>query len=93
MNLEEKENTAEVAPEAAAQATIQAVQENNAQDTGIQETAGAAAPQEQPVKKSQNRRPAQKKTASKEQGGNGEAQKKKNTGSRQGQAKSRSGQK
>ena len=35
MNLEEKENTAEVAPEAAAQATIQAVQENNAQDTGI----------------------------------------------------------
>ena len=93
MNLEEKENTAEVAPEAAAQATIQAVQENNAKDTGIQETAGAAAPQEQPVKKSQNRRPAQKKTASKEQGGNGEAQKKKNTGSRQGQAKSRSGQK
>ena len=93
MNLEEKENTAEVAPEAAAQATIQAVQENNAQDAGIQETAGAAAPQEQPVKKSQNRRPAQKKTASKEQGGNGEAQKKKNTGSRQGQAKSRSGQK
>ena len=78
MNLEEKENTAEVAPEAAAQATIQAVQENNAKDTGIQETAGAAAPQEQPVKKSQNRRPAQKK---------------KNTGSRQGQAKSRSGQK
>ena len=93
MNLEEKENTAEVAPEAAAQATIQAVQENNAQDTGIQETSGAAAPQEQPVKKSQNRRPAQKKTASKEQGGNGEAQKKKNPGSRQGQAKSRSGQK
>ena len=45
------------------------------------------------MKKSQNRRPAQKKTASKEQGGNGEAQKKKNTGSRQGQAKSRSGQK
>ena len=35
MNLEEKENTAEVAPEAAAQATIQAVQENNAQDAGI----------------------------------------------------------
>ena len=32
MNLEEKENTAEVAPEAAAQATIQAVQENNAQE-------------------------------------------------------------
>ena len=93
MNLEEKENTAEVAPEAAAQATNQAVQENNAQDAGVQETAGAAAPQEQPVKKSQNRRPAQKKTASKEQGGNGEAQKKKNTGSRQGQAKSRSGQK
>ena len=93
MNLEEKENTAEVAPEAAAQATIQAVQENNAKDTGIQETAGAAAPQEQPAKKPQNRRPAQKKTASKEQGGNGEAQKKKNTGSRQGQAKSRSGQK
>ena len=93
MNLEEKENTAEVAPEAAAQATIQAVQENNAQDTGIQETAGAAAPQEQPAKKPQNRRPARKKTASKEQGGNGEAQKKKNTGSRQGQAKSRSGQK
>ena len=52
MNLEEKENTAEVAPEAAAQATIQAVQENNAQDAGVQETAGAAAPQEQPVKKS-----------------------------------------
>ena len=93
MNLEEKENTAEVAPEAAAQATNQAVQENNAQDAGVQETAGAVAPQEQPVKKSQNRRPAQKKTASKEQGGNGEAQKKKNTGSRQGQAKSRSGQK
>ena len=90
MNLEEKENTAEVAPEAAAQATNQAVQENNAQEAGVQETAGAAAPQEQPVKKSQNRRPAQKKTASKEQGGNGEAQKKKNTGSRQGQAKSRS---
>ena len=93
MNLEEKENTAEVAPEAAAQATIQAVQENNAQDAGIQETAGAAAPQEQPAKKPQNRRPARKKTVSKEQGGNGEAQKKKNTGSRQGQAKSRSGQK
>ena len=53
MNLEEKENTAEVAPEAAAQATNQAVQENNAQDAGVQETAGAAAPQEQPVKKSQ----------------------------------------
>ena len=61
MNLEEKENTAEVAPEAAAQATNQAVQENNAQDAGVQETAGAAAPQEQPVKKSQNRRPAQKR--------------------------------
>ena len=29
MNLEEKENTAEAAPEAAAQVTIQAVQENN----------------------------------------------------------------
>ena len=58
MNLEEKENTAEVAPEAAAQATIQAVQENNAQDAGVQETAGAVAPQEQPVKKSQNRRPS-----------------------------------
>ena len=77
MNLEEKENTAEVAPEAAAQATNQAVQENNAQDAGVQETAGAVAPQEQPVKKSQNRRPAQKKTASKEQGGNGESPEKK----------------
>ena len=45
MNLEEKENTAEVAPEEAAQAIIQAVQENNAKDTGIQATAGAEAPQ------------------------------------------------
>ena len=93
MNLEEKENTAEAAPEAAAQVTIQAVQENNVQEAGVRETAGTAAPQEQPAKKPQNRRPARKKTASKEQGGNGEAQKKKNTGSRQGQAKSRSGQK
>ena len=92
MNLEEKENTAEAAPEAAAQVTIQAEQENNVQDAGVREAAGTAAPQEQP-NKSRNRRPAQKKTASKEQGGNGEAQKKKNTGSRQGQAKSRSGQK
>ena len=87
MNLEEKENTAEAAPEAAAQVTIQAVQENNVQEAGVRETAGTAAPQEQPAKKPQNRRPARKKTASKEQGGNGEAQKKKNTGSRQGQAK------
>ena len=103
MNLEEKENTAEVAPEAAAQATIQAVQENNVQEAGARETAGTVtagaetagteAAQEQPAKKPQNRRPARKKTPSKEQGGNGEAQKKKNTGSRQGQAKSRSGQK
>ena len=93
MNLEEKENTAEAAPEAAAQVTIQAVQENNVQEAGVRETAGTAAPQEQPAKKPQNRRPARKKTVSKEQGGNGEAQKKKNTGSRQGQAKSRSGQK
>ena len=83
MNLEEKENTAE----AAAQVTIQAVQENNVQEAGVRETAGTAAPQEQPAKKHQNRRPARKKTASKEQGGNGEAQK--NPGSRQGQAKSR----
>ena len=87
MNLEEKENTAE----AAAQVTIQAVQENNVQEAGVRETAGTAAPQEQPAKKPQNRRPARKKTASKEQGGNGEAQK--NPGSRQGQAKSRTGQK
>jgi len=91
LNLEEKENTAEAAPEAAAQVTIQAEQENNVQDAGVREAAGTAAPQEQP-NKSRNRRPAQKKTASKEQGGNGEAQKKKNPGSRQGQAKSRTGQ-
>ena len=91
MNLEEKENTAEAAPEAAAQVTIQAVQENNVQEAGVRETAGTAAPQEQPVKKSQNRRPARKKTVSKEQGGNGEAQK--NPGPRQGQTKSRTGQK
>ena len=77
MNLEEKENTAEAAPEAAAQVTIQAVQENNVQEAGVRETAGTAAPQEQPAKKPQNRRPARKKTVSKEQGGNGEAQKKK----------------
>ena len=68
MNLEEKENTAEAAPEAAAQVTIQAVQENNVQEAGVRETAGTAAPQEQPAKKPQNRRPARKKTASKEQG-------------------------
>ena len=91
MNLEEKENTAEAAPEAAAQVTIQAVQENNVQEAGVRETAGTAAPQEQPAKKPQNRRPARKKTVSKEQGGNGEAQK--NPGPRQGQTKSRTGQK
>lgn len=50
MNLEEKENTAEAAPEAAAQVTIQAVQENNVQEAGVRETAGTAAPQEQPAK-------------------------------------------
>ena len=38
MNLEEKENTAEAAPEAAAQVTIQAVQENNVQEAGVRET-------------------------------------------------------
>ena len=91
MNLEEKENTAEAAPEAAAQVTIQAVQENNVQEAGVRETAGTAAPQEQPAKKPQNRRPARKKTVSKEQGGNGEAQK--NPGPRQGQTMSRTGQK
>ena len=100
MNLEEKENTAEVAPEAAAEVRIQAVQENSVRESGVQESGvqetnvqEAAAAQEQPARKPQNRRPAQKKTASKEPAGNGETQKKKSQGSPRGQAKSRNGQK
>ena len=40
MNLEEKGNTAEVAPEAAAEVRIQAVQENSVRESGVQETGG-----------------------------------------------------
>ena len=104
MNLEEKENGAE-ATETKAQETAEAT-ETKAQEPAAaaevkaQEPAAAAevkaqeaAAEEQAVKKPQNRRPAQKKPAAREQGESADAPKKKPSGSRQNQPKSRGGQK
>lgn len=84
MNLEEKENTAEVSAQAAAPEQT-AAPERTAEPEQTAAPEQGAAP-EQSAKKPQNRRPSQRKPASKEQGGqNAEAAKKKTAGSGKGQ--------
>lgn len=93
MNLEEKENGAE-ATETKAQETAEATETKAQEPAAAAEVkAQEAAAEEQAVKKPQNRRPAQKKPAAREQGESADAPKKKPSGSRQNQPKSRGGQK
>lgn len=95
MNLEEKDNTAEVSVQAAAPEQTGAAAEAVAQTDAAAQTEAAA----QVAKRPRNRRPAQKKSAPKEQNGqNTESEKKKPAGTNKsqepkgGRGESKSGQ-